>query len=257
MWRDDERKIKIDLFSLIDDVPFQSFQHEFNEIYRNSKMLYFLCFYSKTKTESILYFFCNIFSSSIWSISNGGIYHRKKNKQCFLEEQKPLCKCVLRRNSRNGDSNRCSTAQDYTYINILWYHTVFKGHFIRPHWICVSIWKAMRTSRFGCEFFFPMYLLNGHFYGYSRSHKLYFEQTNISYMTEQTTVTFFLFTNAIQFRQIVITAVQTSDFCFYRFDIIHDCSFLSLVSLYKTLVHTFTFYPFGNFIGLRKEEKGR
>lgn len=223
-------------------------------------------FYSKTKTESILWpteiFSFVIFFHRVFEVFlNGGIYHRKNkqtNKQFFIRTQeKPLCKCILRRNSRNGDSNRCSTAQDYTHINILRYHTVFKGRFIRPHWICVSIWKAMRTSRFGCEFFFLMYLLNGHFYGYSRSHKLYFEQTNISCMTEQTTVTFFLFTNAIQFRQIVITAVQTSDFCFYSFDIIHDCSFLSLVSLYKTLVHTFTFYPFGNFIGLRESGRER
>lgn len=184
--------------------------------------------------------------------------NEKKANILFRRTQaKPLCKCILRRNSRNGDSNRCSSAQDYTNINILWYHTVFKGHFIRPNWICVSIWKATWTSRFGCEFFFPMYLLNGHFYGYSRSHKLYFEQTNTSCMTEQTTVTFFLFTNAIQFGQIVITAVQTSDFCFYRFDIIHDCSFLSLVSLYNVSSTYFYFLPLWQYHWTeRKREKG-
>lgn len=140
-------------------------------------------------------------------------------------------------------------------------YTLVSYRFQRPFYpseldLCIYLKSNVNISIW-MWIFFPMYLLNGHFYGYSRSHKLYFEQTNTSCMTEQTTVTFFLFTNAIQFGQIVITAVQTSDFCFYRFDIIHDCSFLSLVSLYNVSSTYFYFLPLWQYHWTeRKREKG-
>lgn len=60
-----------------------------------------------------------------------------------------------------------------------------KGHFILPH-LFVYISIVARISRFGHEIFSHVFSLNGRFYGYSPSHKLYFEQTNTSCMTEQT-----------------------------------------------------------------------
>lgn len=75
--------------------------------------------------------------------------------------------------------------------------------------LCIYLYRLfcvyMLRSGGGMIFFSArMCLLNDGFYGYSRSHKLYFEHTNTSCMTEQT---FFFFSgNIIQFRQIIITA---------------------------------------------------
>lgn len=185
--------------------------------------------------------------------------HRARvKKTCYSEEYKQKKPCANVQCVEIAAMATATDAQPHTvthkHINMLRYHTVLKGPYypLPRSDLCVSISIAPRLHLDSDVNFCSMYLLNGTFYGYSRSHKLYFEQTNTSCMTEQTAYILF-FHSPTQFNSARSSSqrqrsAQTSDFCFYRFDIIHDCFFF-LVSLYKLLYILSLFTPLAISLG--------